>query len=113
MAAHPDRLVVLRRLAEEWDFDLALDLCGPIDPTWESEAAISKLMPRLTLVRIGPTESRPPDRATATSTIGSSGEPVARKRMASSSARRDLTRACRLNCAFMQMISPSISSLLE
>jgi hypothetical protein len=60
--AHLDRLVALRRQAEEWDFDLALDLCGPIDIAWESEAAISKLWSRLTLVRIGPAESTPPGR---------------------------------------------------
>jgi hypothetical protein len=60
--SHLDRLVVLRRLAEEWDYDLALDLCGPVDAGWESEAAISKVLPRLTVVRIGPIESRPPGR---------------------------------------------------
>ncbi len=43
----------LRRTAEEWDFDLALDLCGGIDPRWEAEAAIQRVLPRLTLVRVG------------------------------------------------------------
>jgi hypothetical protein len=61
--AHLDRLATMRRLAEEWDHDLALDLCGPIDPAWESEAALSKVLPRLTIVRIGPLESRPPGRS--------------------------------------------------
>jgi hypothetical protein len=59
---HLDELVALRRLAEEWDFDLALDLNGPIDPAWESEAAVSKILPRLTVVRLGPLASRPPGR---------------------------------------------------
>jgi hypothetical protein len=60
--AHLERLAALRRLAEEWDYHLAIDLCGPIDPAWESEAAVSKVLPRLTVVRIGPSESRPPGR---------------------------------------------------
>ena len=62
---HLRALAALRRAAEEWDIDLALDLHGPIDPTWESEAAVSKVLPRLTVVRIGPIQSRPPGRGRA------------------------------------------------
>ena len=50
---HLDGLTALRRMAEEWDLDLALDLDGRIDPTWEAEGAVSKLFPRLTAVRVG------------------------------------------------------------
>jgi hypothetical protein len=62
---HLRALAALRLVAEEWDVDLALDLVGPIDPDWESEAAVSKLLPRLTAVRVGPLESRPPGRGRA------------------------------------------------
>lgn len=51
--AHLSTMSALRRTAEEWDFDLALDLCGGIDPRWEAEAAIQRVLPRLTLVRVG------------------------------------------------------------
>lgn len=51
--AHLAAMASLRRTAEEWDFDLALDLCGPVDPRWEAEAAIQRILPRLTLVRLG------------------------------------------------------------
>ena len=61
-------LAALRRVAEEWDVDLALDLHGRIDPAWESEAAVSKLLPRLTVVRIGPFEARPLGRGRAKQT---------------------------------------------
>lgn len=59
---HLADLTALRRLAEEWDLDLALDLHGPIDPRWEAEAAITKLRSRLAVVRFGPLASRPPGR---------------------------------------------------
>jgi hypothetical protein len=58
---HLDELAALRRTAEEWDLDLALDLDGRIDPTWEAEGAVSKLFPRLTAVRVGSLESKSPD----------------------------------------------------
>ena len=56
---HPVReqlmaMSALRRLAEEWDYDIALDLSGRHDGPWEAEAALHRLMPRLTTVRIGP-----------------------------------------------------------
>ena len=51
--AHLSTMGALRRTAEEWDFDLALDLCGAIDPRWEAEAAIQRILPRLSLVRVG------------------------------------------------------------
>jgi hypothetical protein len=51
--SHLVQLTALRRLAEEWEFELALDLRGAIDPRWEAEAAIDRLGPRLTLIRLG------------------------------------------------------------
>lgn len=42
----------LRHAAEEWDLDLALDLTGSIPPTFEAEAAVLRLLPRLTIVRM-------------------------------------------------------------
>lgn len=59
---HLAELAAIRRNAEEWDLDLALDLHGPIDPRWEAEAAITKLRSRLMVVRFGPLASRPPGR---------------------------------------------------
>ena len=52
--AHLAAMGSLRRTAEEWDFDLALDLFGPVDPRWEAEAALQRILSRLTLVRLGP-----------------------------------------------------------
>lgn len=51
---HLDHLRSIRHLAEEWDLDVALDLTGHVPRDWEAEAAIVRLMPRLTLVRITP-----------------------------------------------------------
>lgn len=51
---HLDQLAATRRLAEEWDLDVALDLTGSVSPYWEAEAAIVRLMPRLTVVRVHP-----------------------------------------------------------
>ena len=50
--AHLVQLGSLRRLAEEWDFDLALDLTGTIDPQWEAEAAVLRLGRRVVLLRV-------------------------------------------------------------
>ena len=50
--AHLATLGALRRTAEEWDFDLALDLLGTVDPRWEAEAALQRLGSRLSLVRL-------------------------------------------------------------
>jgi hypothetical protein len=50
--AHLVQMTALRRLAEEWDFDLALDLTGPMDPQWEAEAAVLRLGQRLRLLRL-------------------------------------------------------------
>ena len=50
---HLAQLGTLRRLVEEWELDLALDLLGPIDPRWEVEAALSRLAPRLAVIRVG------------------------------------------------------------
>ncbi len=49
---HLFALAALRRYAEEWDFQLALDVSGRIDPAWEVEAALMRLLPRLALVRL-------------------------------------------------------------
>lgn len=50
--AHLATLGALRRTAEEWDFDLGIDLVGGIDPRWEAEAALQRLHSRLSLVRL-------------------------------------------------------------
>ncbi len=50
--SHLAQLTVLRRLAEEWDFGIALDLVGRLDPRWEAEAAVARLGARLTLLRV-------------------------------------------------------------
>lgn len=49
---HLDQLVATRRMAEEWDLDIALDLTGNVSLSWEAEAAIVRLMPRLAIVRL-------------------------------------------------------------
>ncbi|MDP9363149.1 MAG: hypothetical protein M3Q10_02760 [Chloroflexota bacterium] len=46
------KLTALRRLAEEWDLGIVLDLAGPIDPRWEAEAAVARLGARLVLLRL-------------------------------------------------------------
>lgn len=50
--AHLVSLGALRRTAEEWDFDLGIDLVGTIDPRWEAEAALQRLHNRISLVRL-------------------------------------------------------------
>ena len=49
---HLVQLAAVRRFAEEWDLAVALDLAGRFDPTWEAEAAISRIGNRLKLVRL-------------------------------------------------------------
>jgi hypothetical protein len=49
---HLVQLAGIRRLAEEWDLSVAVDLSGQFDPTWEAEAAIARLGERLCLLRI-------------------------------------------------------------
>ena len=49
---HLVQMTALRRLAEEWDFGIALDLTGAIDPRWEAEAAVSRLGSRLIMLRV-------------------------------------------------------------
>ena len=46
------QLTALRHMAEEWDLDLALDLSGDVPHYLEAEAAVLRLLPRLTMVRI-------------------------------------------------------------
>ncbi len=50
---HLVQMTALRRLSEEWDFGIALDLTGQVDPRWEAEAAVSRLGSRLILMRLG------------------------------------------------------------
>lgn len=50
--AHLTRLRGLRRLAEEWDVRIALDLSQATDARWEAEAAIQIAGPRLSMLRI-------------------------------------------------------------
>ncbi len=45
-------LAALRRYAEEWDVQLAIDLSGRVDPAWEVEAALMRLLPRLSVIRL-------------------------------------------------------------
>jgi hypothetical protein len=46
------QLQTLRHAAEEWDLDIALDLAGEVPHYLEAEAAVLRLLPKLTLVRI-------------------------------------------------------------
>ena len=46
------QLGALRHFAEEWDLGVALDLTGRLDPTWEAEAAVTRLGQRLQLLRV-------------------------------------------------------------
>jgi hypothetical protein len=46
------QLLTLRHTAEEWDLDIALDLSGEVPHYLEAEAAVLRLMPRLSVVRI-------------------------------------------------------------
>ncbi len=50
--AHITRLRRLRRLVEEWDMTLGLDLSEATDARWEAEVAIQIAGPRLALVRL-------------------------------------------------------------
>lgn len=51
-ASQRTALQSIRRLAEEWDLDIALDLTTPTRSAWEAEAAVLRLLPRLQLVRL-------------------------------------------------------------
>lgn len=51
---HLTRVANIRRFAEEWELDIALDLASGDLAGWETEAALMRLFPRLTLVRMGP-----------------------------------------------------------
>ena len=53
-------MTALRRMAEEWEFDVALDLVGVIDPRWEAEAVVSRLGNRLRMIRVGSDVVREP-----------------------------------------------------
>lgn len=50
--SHLVQLGGVRRLLEEWDVPLALDLSGRFDPTWEAEAAIARLGRQLQFLRM-------------------------------------------------------------
>lgn len=49
---HLVQLGALRHFAEEWELGVALDLTGRLDPTWEAEAAVTRLGQRLQLLRV-------------------------------------------------------------
>ncbi|MGH2533662.1 MAG: hypothetical protein ACRDJW_15320 [Thermomicrobiales bacterium] len=49
---HLVRLQALRHQAAEWDVDLALDLTGKLDETWEAEAAMLRIAKRLAIIRL-------------------------------------------------------------
>lgn len=68
--AHLEQMTMLRRLAEEWGTDIALDIGMDNDPRWELEAAIMRLGSRLTLIRLA---------AQITSPEGRSGERISRR----------------------------------
>lgn len=53
-ADHLDRIAAIRRTIEEWDLDVALDLTGDIPSGWEAEAAIARLVRRMSLIRLEP-----------------------------------------------------------
>jgi hypothetical protein len=56
--SHLNAISALRLHASEWDLDLALDLSREIDWLWEAEAAIYRLTPKLTSIRMGfPTQT--------------------------------------------------------
>ncbi len=50
--SHLVQLGGVRRLLEEWEVSLALDLSGRFDPTWEAEAAIARLGRQLRFLRM-------------------------------------------------------------
>lgn len=52
--SHLEHVANMRRVAEEWDLDIALDLTTPGIDQWEAEAALMRLFPRLGIVRIRP-----------------------------------------------------------
>lgn len=49
---HLVQMSAWRRFAEEWEFGIAFDLSGRLDARWEAEAAVSRLGPRLTMIRL-------------------------------------------------------------
>lgn len=49
---HLDRLSIIRHKAGEWDFKLALDLTTKPDGTWEAEAAMMRVLPRIANIRL-------------------------------------------------------------
>ena len=52
--SHLDIVANYRRMAEEWDLDLALDLTHSDIGAWEAEATLMRIFPRLTVVRVRP-----------------------------------------------------------
>lgn len=49
---HLVQLGNIKRFAEEWELAVAIDLAGRFDPTWEAEAAISRVGNRLRVLRM-------------------------------------------------------------
>ena len=48
-----ERVTMLRHVCSEWDLQIALDLLPKPDGSWEAEAALARILPRLAMVRIG------------------------------------------------------------
>lgn len=82
---HLVQLGAIRRFAEEWDLAVAIDLAGRFDPTWEAEAAVSRLGSRLRLLRV-------PSSAPSRSAVG-------RDRVACRALHAAIDRADRLDVA--------------
>lgn len=49
---HLVQLGAVKRFVEEWDLQIAVDMAGRFDPTWEAEAAIARLGERLSMLRV-------------------------------------------------------------
>ena len=82
---HLVHLGSLRRFAEEWEVGIAVDLTGRFDPTWEAEAAISRIGNRLRVLRL-------PSSAPSRSAVG-------RDRVACRALHAAIDRAERLDVA--------------
>jgi hypothetical protein len=49
---HIERMTLIRHQVGEWEFGIALDLTIGVDGAWEAEAAVIKLLPRLSMIRL-------------------------------------------------------------
>jgi hypothetical protein len=46
------RIAMVRHQVGEWEFQIALDLTSRTDGTWEAEAAMMRILPRLAMIRL-------------------------------------------------------------